>query len=179
MIHPNLNGSRAGHSTATALSQLYDGWVEEVQKGNIVGVLLCDQSAAFDLCDHGVLVANLKLMGVEESAISWFSSYLIGRAQCCIVDGQISTPLSIQDCGIPQGCKGGPILWLIFTCDQPNVIHNHRIDIGQLDRGCANSVQGTVGCGALFGYVDDGAFSYANPNPIVLSAVLTEKYNRY
>ena len=51
LVHPNLHGSRAGHSTATALTQLYDTWVEEVEQGNMVGVLLCDQSAAFDLCD--------------------------------------------------------------------------------------------------------------------------------
>ena len=38
LIHPNLHGSRAGHSTSTALSQLYDTWVEEVEQGNMVGV---------------------------------------------------------------------------------------------------------------------------------------------
>ena len=37
LIHPNLHGSRAGHSTATALSQLYDTWVEQVEQGSMVG----------------------------------------------------------------------------------------------------------------------------------------------
>ena len=35
LIHPNLHGSRAGHSTATALGQLYDTWVEEVEEGKM------------------------------------------------------------------------------------------------------------------------------------------------
>ena len=83
LIHPNLHGSRAGHSTATALSQLYDTWIEEVEQGSMVGVLLCDQSAAFDLCDHYLLVEKLKLMGVDNSAAAWFSSYLSGRKQSC------------------------------------------------------------------------------------------------
>ena len=179
LIHPNLHGSRAGHSTATALSQLYDSWVDEVENGSMVGVLICDQSAAFDLCDHGLLLDKLKLLGVEESALCWFSSYLKGRKQSCIVDGQISAPLNIPNCGVPQGSIGGPILWLIFTCDQPDVIHNHNIDIGQDDRGCSNNgTSESGGCGALVGYVDDGAFSYANQNPSVLSAVLTEKYSK-
>ena len=52
LIHPNLHGSRAGHNTSTALIQMYDKWVEEEEDGKMVGVLLCDQSAAFDLCDH-------------------------------------------------------------------------------------------------------------------------------
>jgi hypothetical protein len=64
LIHPNLHGSRAGHSTSTALVQMYDSWVEQVEEGKMVGVLLCDQSAAFDLCDHYILVEKLKLMGV-------------------------------------------------------------------------------------------------------------------
>ena len=42
LIHPNLHGSRAGHSTSTALMQMYDTWVEEVEDGKMVGVLLCD-----------------------------------------------------------------------------------------------------------------------------------------
>ena len=66
LIHPNLHGSRAGHNTSTALIQLYDKWVEEVEDGKMVGVLICDQSAAFDLCDHYLLVEKLKLMGVDD-----------------------------------------------------------------------------------------------------------------
>ena len=67
LIHPNLHGSRPGHSTATALVQLYDRWAEEIDDGKLVGVLVCDQSAAFDVCDHYLLVEKLKLMGLEES----------------------------------------------------------------------------------------------------------------
>ena len=137
LVHPNLHGSRAGHSTATALTQLYDQWVEDVEEGKMVGVLLCDQSAAFDLCDHYLLVEKLKLMGVEDSAADWFWSYLSGRKQSCYVDGQLSTPLELSSCGVPQGSIGGPILWLLFTFDQPDVIHEHVVFVGwffQLDR---------------------------------------------
>ena len=94
LVHPNLHGSRAGHSTATALTQLYDNWVEEVEQGKMVGVLLCDQSAAFDLCDHFLLIEKLKLMGVQEVAIDWFRSYLSKRKQSCMVVGTCHHPLT-------------------------------------------------------------------------------------
>ena len=195
LVHPNLHGSRAGHSTATALTQLYDTWVEEVEQGNMVGVLLCDQSAAFDLCDHYLLLEKLQLMGIEDTAASWFSSYLTGRKQSCMVDGQQSAPLEIPPCGVPQGSIGGPILWLIFTCDQPDVVHEHQIDRQKADRGCsavapsredgqagelvqAEHGQGSGGCGVLVGYVDDGAYSHAHSDPAVLYNVLTYKYNK-
>ena len=195
LVHPNLHGSRAGHSTATALTQLYDNWVEEVEQGKMVGVLLCDQSAAFDLCDHYLLIEKLKLMGVQEIAINWFRSYLSRRKQSCMVDGHMSPPLDIPSCGVPQGSIGGPILWLVFTCDQPDVIHEHVVDRKVADRGCSSEVAGMAGdqvgrnqarasdeggggCGVMVGYVDDGAYSYASEDSTVLSNVLTYKYNK-
>ena len=36
LIHPNLHGSRSGHDTSTALLQLYDKWVEEIEEGSYV-----------------------------------------------------------------------------------------------------------------------------------------------
>ena len=38
--------------------------------------------------------------------------------------------------------------------------------------------RGHVGCGVLVGYVDDGAYSYGEADPAVLSEVLTRKYDK-
>ena len=183
LIHPNLHGSRSGHSTATALIQLYDRWAEEIEQGKMVGVLVCDQSAAFDLCDHALLLEKLRLMGVNETTIAWLGSYLAGRKQSCFIDGNLSTPLDLLDCGVPQGSIGGPLLWLCFTCDQPDVTHEHCVTGHDIHRGCESEqdqdlmVPGGKGdCGAMVGYVDDGAFSYAHSDPATLSQVLTRKY---
>ena len=62
LIHTNLHGSRAGHDTSTALLQLYDKWVQELEDGKSVRTLFCDQSAAFDLCNHSLILGKLKLM---------------------------------------------------------------------------------------------------------------------
>ena len=89
-----------------------------------------------------------------------------------------------------EGSIGGPILWLLFTCDQPDIIHSHKINREVLDRGCslsigttndipeANHTSSTDKCGVMVGYVDDGAYSYASKDPTVLSRVLTEKYEK-
>ena len=141
LVHPNLHGSRAGHITAFALNQLYETWVEEVEQGNMVGVLLCDQSAEFDLCDQHLLTEKLKIMGVEDRAAAWFWSYLSGRRQNCMMDGHLVAPLAIPPCGVPQGSIGGPIIWLIFTCDQPDVIHYHQIDRKMVIRECSDRTE--------------------------------------
>ena len=74
-----------------------------MEEGKMVGVLICDQSAAFDLCDHYLLVEKLKLMGVEDEAAGWIWSYLSGRKQSCFVDGQLSSAIDLLACGVPQG----------------------------------------------------------------------------
>ena len=183
LVHPNLHGSRAAHSTTTALIQLYDKWADEVEKDKMVGVLICDQSAAFDLCDHNLLVQKLRLLGMEDSAADWVWSYLSGRKQSCQVDGKLSSPLDIPSCGVPQGSIGGPLLWLCFTCDQPDAVHEHPVDGLDPQRGCVDVIPADVqvpggpgDCGELVGYVDDGAYSYAHPDPVILSRVLTRKF---
>ena len=40
LIHPNLHGSRAGHSTVTALTQLFDTWADEVEQGKMSRILI-------------------------------------------------------------------------------------------------------------------------------------------
>ena len=69
LLHYNHHGGRKGHSTATALIQMYDRWVEEIEEGKLVGALMVDQSAAFDLCDHRILEGKVNLLlggGKEE-----------------------------------------------------------------------------------------------------------------
>ena len=39
----------------TALLQLYDKWVELMEEGKLVGIMMIDQSTAFELCDHEIL----------------------------------------------------------------------------------------------------------------------------
>ena len=77
-----------------------------------------------------------------------------------------------------------PLLWLSFTCEQPDVTHEDLVTGQDTHRGCGGDqgpgpvVPGGKGdCGTLVGYVDDGAFSYAHSDSEILSQVLTRKYN--
>ncbi len=47
---------REGHSTASALTQMADDWLKETEDRKIVGTVLLDFSAAFDIIDHKLLL---------------------------------------------------------------------------------------------------------------------------
>ena len=59
LLSPDHHGSRQGHNTATALIQMYDQWLDQVDDGMMVGVMMIDLSAAFDVVDHDLLLKKL------------------------------------------------------------------------------------------------------------------------
>ena len=91
-----------------------DDWLKESDK-MIVGPVLLDFSAAFDITDHNLLLKKCMCYGLSTSAISWIQSYLSNRTQRVFFDGSFSN----VKCGVPQGSSLVPLLFSIFTYDLP------------------------------------------------------------
>ena len=88
-FHPNHRGFRADHSPTSAMVQMYDTWVQAVDKGELTGVCMLDMSAAFDVVDHDILLDKLKLYGFDQNAVTWMTDYLSGRTQAVYNDGSL------------------------------------------------------------------------------------------
>ena len=170
LIHPNHHGGRKGHSTTTALVQMYNTWVEEMEEGKLVGVLMINQSAAFDLCDHEILVEKLKLLGVQQNAACWMESYLDGRSQSTLIDGHMSSEVKLPPCSVIQGGIGSGILYLVYTNDLPDVIHSHPVNYKDPQVHCKED-------GSMVNFVDDGTAYVADKKPEVVSQKLTNHYS--
>ena len=72
LLHHNQHCGRPGHSTTTTLIQMHNLWMDDLEDGNTVDVTLVDHSAAFDVCDHTIILSKLRLLGLV--IVDWVAS---------------------------------------------------------------------------------------------------------
>ena len=108
--------SQSAHSTDTALTFLADKLRANMDEGLYTGMVLIDLQKAFDTVDYTILTTKLNAIGIDDSAGSWFKSYLTGRKQVVKINGRLSTAGNIT-CGVPQGSIFGPLLINIYVND--------------------------------------------------------------
>ena len=123
---------RRGHSTETALLRILNDLLVMIDGGNNAVLVLLDLSAAFDTLDYTLLLQRLHAeIGLDGSALDWFSSYLSCMSQQVLVGHALSaeTPLL---CGVPQGSVLGPLLFSLYTTQLADLIDKFCIDYSEL-----------------------------------------------
>ena len=85
----------------------------------VIGVFL-DLKKAFDTVSHDILLKKMYAYGIRGNAFKLLKSYLTGRTQYVIYDGEKSDTLPIK-CGVPQGSILGPLLFICSMNDIGNI----------------------------------------------------------
>ena len=95
LFHNNHHGFIRNRSTVTAVQQLRDYWLKNVDKGNLCSALLLDLSAGFDVINVNIFLKKMKIYSSCENTIAWFKDFLTDRSQCVQVESKLSSFLSV------------------------------------------------------------------------------------
>ena len=103
VLYSKQFGFRKNNSTMNALINITEKIKESIDKGKSGCGIFIDLRKA--------------------STFQWFKSYLYERKQYVYINGECSELKQIS-CGVPQGSVLGPLLFLIYINDLPNISKN-------------------------------------------------------
>ena len=106
-------GFRAMYSCETQLAVTIHDILNIRDRGIQSDIAILDLSKAFDKVPHKRLLGKLRLYGINDNILTWIESFLRGRTQRVIIDGQFSSNSEVTS-GVPQGTVLGPLLFLLY-----------------------------------------------------------------
>ena len=114
-IDPNQFGGIPRSSSTIALISMLHNWAGATDgSGNSVRVLLVDYRKAFDLIDHSILINKIRLLPIPNFVINWLISFLCDRKQRVKLARDCVSEWGAAPCGVPQGTKLGPWLFILM-----------------------------------------------------------------
>ena len=81
VLHKAQSGFRKKHSCNTALINLLDKWLKNIDKGDVVGAIFFDLRKAFDVVNHDILLKKLIYYKFDAQSLNWIKSHLSNRKQ--------------------------------------------------------------------------------------------------
>ena len=120
IIYPNQFGFRQGYSTSHSLISITETIKKTLDNNKYGCGVFIKLRKAFDTVNHGILLQKLEHYGIRDSASSWFKSCLTNRRQYVHLNG-INSEAKNVTCGVSQGSVFGPLLFLYYINDLPNI----------------------------------------------------------
>ena len=92
----------------------------------LVGLTLVDLSDAFDCVDVNLLLAKTELYIFGRHTQQFIWSFMTSRHQVTEIEGSTSSSLRVGDVGVAQGSLCGPLWYILYTSELPEVVHEEN-----------------------------------------------------
>ena len=164
-INHSHHGSVQNKSTQTLIQEIYEMLLTTMEKGETAAFIQLDQSKAYDVVSHPILLRKMQALGFNHKTVSIFRSYLADRKQYVVVDSFSSSTLLVGPRSVTQGSTLSCALYLIFILDITQIYHGTNHNPAQYSK-CSATYSPDNNCIQTNAktYVDDN-FLLTKPHP--------------
>ena len=103
---------------------------------------------------------------------AWFLPFFFLSLSFLPFKNLIASNLMSLEAGVPQGSILGPLLYICFTNDLPEVVHDHLTTNNTFFNTHCKS------CGGICCFADDSTYTKSDKDPEIVQQKITEKYSQ-